>query len=295
MAINLNYLKTFSILSENRHFSKTAKKLNIAQPAVSRQIKELEKQLNVTLFLRDNKRVELTPQGKLFAEQLGPLITGLDNCLDGISNFNQEMTGEILFSAPKELGELLFIPFLKKFIKMYPFVKVDLRLGSTSQIQEQILSGEIDCGITLEPSLHENLSVFKLMAQKSFLVTNHKTDTTDIKYRNLKYIAYKKQDRLLQRFVQKQIRGISMTQIEIPLCLNSHRAIVDFLTDQKDLFAVLPYFSRSVKESLDKKKIKKVGSFELESDFFLTHPNWEYTPKLYTVFYKELKDYFKAL
>ena len=61
--LELRHLNYFQVVAEELHFSKAAKKLYITQPALSRQIKQLEKILNTTLFIRDKRNVELTKAG----------------------------------------------------------------------------------------------------------------------------------------------------------------------------------------------------------------------------------------
>lgn len=74
MDINLNFLRSFLELAETLNFSQAAKNLSMAQPGLSRQIKQLEESLQTTLFLRDNKRVRLTQEGQYLKNHITPLL-----------------------------------------------------------------------------------------------------------------------------------------------------------------------------------------------------------------------------
>jgi len=76
--MEIRHLKYFMVLAEELNFTRAAEKLFIAQPPLSRQIRELEQELNATLFNRNNKKVELTEAGKFYAKEIRQLLDTLD-------------------------------------------------------------------------------------------------------------------------------------------------------------------------------------------------------------------------
>ena len=72
--MELRHLKYFQIVANERSFTKAAEKLNISQPPLSRQIKDLENELGVKLFIRKYKNLELTKQGELFLDYANKII-----------------------------------------------------------------------------------------------------------------------------------------------------------------------------------------------------------------------------
>ena len=70
MNIDLELYKVFYIVAKNKHMTKASEELHISQPAISQSIKKLEDQLGGTLFLRSNKGMELTEEGKMFMNML---------------------------------------------------------------------------------------------------------------------------------------------------------------------------------------------------------------------------------
>lgn len=72
--MELRHLKYFQIVANERSFTKAAEKLNMSQPPLSRQIKDLENELGVKLFVRKYKNLELTKQGELFLNYANKII-----------------------------------------------------------------------------------------------------------------------------------------------------------------------------------------------------------------------------
>ena len=72
--MELRHLKYFQIVANERSFTKAAEKLNMSQPPLSRQIKDLENELGVKLFIRKYKNLELTEQGELFLDYANRII-----------------------------------------------------------------------------------------------------------------------------------------------------------------------------------------------------------------------------
>ena len=72
MNVNLELYRIFYVVAKHKHMTKASEELCISQPAISQSIKKLEDQLGGTLFLRSNKGMELTEEGKMFFEYLSP-------------------------------------------------------------------------------------------------------------------------------------------------------------------------------------------------------------------------------
>jgi DNA-binding transcriptional LysR family regulator len=76
--MELRHLRSFAVLAEERHFGRTAQRLHLAQPALSQQVKQLERELGITLLNRTTRRVELTEAGRRFAERARSVLGSVE-------------------------------------------------------------------------------------------------------------------------------------------------------------------------------------------------------------------------
>ena len=95
MNIDLELYKVFYIVAKNKHMTKASEELHISQPAISQSIKKLEDQLGGTLFLRSNKGMELTEEGKMFYEYVKGALKLINNAENEFTSFKDLTRGEI--------------------------------------------------------------------------------------------------------------------------------------------------------------------------------------------------------
>lgn len=268
MDINLNFLRSFLELAETLNFSQAAKNLSMAQPGLSRQIKQLEESLQTTLFLRDNKRVRLTQEGQYLKNHITPLLLGLNETLGEVKRLSDKISGRITIACPLEIGEFLISPLAAQFLEIYPDIEVALRFVSMEQSQKMLLNGEADFAIGLDFADQENIRSYSFVKQKSYLLCSNKDfNVEDVK--DLNYAGYHYEDPLIIKFVKSYSPKLSVGNINIKFSANSHSAIVDYLIKTPNVVGVLPYYSKPVIKALDNKELFMIEDYLLSSDLFL--------------------------
>jgi len=268
MDINLNFLNSFIELANTLNFSQAAKNLSMAQPGLSRQIKQLEEGLQTSLFLRDNKRVTLTQEGVYLKNTLSPLLKNLNESLSEVKRLSEKVSGRITIACPLEIGEYLISPLAAKFMEIHPEVQISLRFVSMDQALSMLLKGEADFGIGIEFPDQENIRSYSFVKQSSYLLSSNPSfDVSDVK--DLEYAGYHFEDPLIIKFVKSFSPKLSIGNINIKFSANSHNAIVDYLISHPSKVGVLPYYSKPVVDALENNKLFKVGDYQLSSDLFL--------------------------
>jgi DNA-binding transcriptional LysR family regulator len=125
--IELRHLRYFVAVAEELHFRRAATRLRVAQPALSKQVCQLERLLGVVLLRRTNRRVELTSAGKLFLEEAKRTLAQAELAVATVQGAAEGEIGRlrIAYGATSELG--LLPDVLPRFLRRYPRVAVDLQ------------------------------------------------------------------------------------------------------------------------------------------------------------------------
>ena len=284
MNVNYNHLIYFKHLAETLSFSRTAEHFKVAQPAISKTIKNLESDLGYDLFNRNNKVVTLSREGqRLYNEIIGPM-TKITGALVKKSQ-QHEISGEIRLGCLREYGEFKVSKLIRDFLKKYPEVRIKLVFDGDFELLKLLKEGGLDLMIGVSSIDQENISSFKLVSQKSFLLTSIKSKKeTFNKLSQIRFIKYRENDPLIKSYVEKYHPKISRAKIKNMMTVNSHQSIVDALIHIPGTYAVLPSMSAPIDLALRQKKLRMVESKSLKSDLFITHWHQSFKDELFEVF-----------
>jgi len=144
MKITLRQMEIFLEVAHIGHLTKVAEKMGLSQSAVSMSIKELENIIGYKLFDRINKKLALNEKGRAFAEAIAPLVSKLNDIEEEFRN--DENNGELLIGVSTTIADYLIPPIICDYMKSYPQVKVNLKIGNTREIVDLIESGSVDLG-----------------------------------------------------------------------------------------------------------------------------------------------------
>ena len=149
--MELRHLRYFLAVGEALNFTKAAARLRVAQPALSRQIQDLEDEIGVDLLHRSSRGVTLTAEGKLFLEEVRELLKHADESIERVRALARGEYGELHIGyAPVPSTEIL-PPTLAAFQKAVPRVKVLLHDLSSDQLIAGLRNGTLELAIMVEP------------------------------------------------------------------------------------------------------------------------------------------------
>ena len=158
--MNLQQLRYLNeIVRCNLNISAAADALYTSQPGISKQIKLLEAELGIDIFVRNGKRlVAITEPGKAILDIAQRMLHDTENLKQVSQEFHSQDSGHLTIATTHTQARYALPPVVKQFIKRYPGVKLGLHQGNPTQIAEQVLSGEADIGIATESlSLYDEL------------------------------------------------------------------------------------------------------------------------------------------
>ncbi len=158
--MNLQQLRYLNeIVRQRLKISDAANALYTSQPGISKQIKLLEEELGIEIFVRNGKRIAaITEPGKAVLAIAQRMLHDADNLKQVGQEFHSQGSGHLTIATTHTQARYALPAVVKQFIKRYPGVKLGLHQGNPSQIAEQVLSGEADIGIATESlSLYDDL------------------------------------------------------------------------------------------------------------------------------------------
>lgn len=155
MNLNLTHLVNFIQVAERGNVSKAAAYLNIAQPALSRQIQALETLLDTALLQRSNSGVEPTEDGKLFLEHARRIQKECASAIQSVRSNRENPSGSIYLGVPSAYSVSLVPPLIQEMRKCYPNITVHVVEGFSRAIYEWLLSGRLDLAILYDSRAHQ--------------------------------------------------------------------------------------------------------------------------------------------
>ncbi len=161
-----NLYKIFIYLYEQKSISKVARLLYISQPAISYNLKELEKQLGYTLFYRNARGIKPTLEAKALYSYISKAFNIIRNGEEHVKNLNNPNIGCIKIGTPSHIGTFFLSSFIINFRKMYPGVKFELISKSTADMIEMLETREINLMIDTMPLMSNNKTIKRIALSK---------------------------------------------------------------------------------------------------------------------------------
>jgi len=168
--MDLKQLDYFVKTAEAKGFSRAASQLNIAQSALSRQIRLLEEELDVVLLTRHGRGVELTPAGKRLFDQAQSLLQQARQMRDTVIAEATEPHGELHLGLPAGLATNVGADILLALRERFPRIQVKIVVGPTARMRELLTSSQLDIGILGAGESEERIEIEPLRAAKLHLV-----------------------------------------------------------------------------------------------------------------------------
>ncbi|MGB1308852.1 MAG: hydrogen peroxide-inducible genes activator [Oceanihabitans sp.] len=175
-------------VAENKNFTKAAEKCFVTQPTLSMQIQKLEDELNILIFDRSKKPIELTEVGKKIVNQAKNIVNESYRIQDIVDQEKGFIGGEFKLGIIPTIMPTLLPMFLKTFIKKYPKVKLKIEELTTEEIISRINEGHLDAAIAATPLQNESIKERVLYFEPfvGYLPKNHrlyekkKIETSDL-------------------------------------------------------------------------------------------------------------------
>ena len=146
--MNLNHLAIFHAVAQDGSMTLGAERLDISQPAVSKQVQELERVLGVHLFDRIGRRVHLSQAGEILADYARRLFALAHEAETAMADVRGAGRGRLAIGASTTIGTYLLPGVVAEFWRRHPRVELLVRIENTEQVHHRLAGHELDLGLT---------------------------------------------------------------------------------------------------------------------------------------------------
>ena len=247
MISNLEYYKVFYYVAKYGSVTKAAGELAISQPAVSQALKQLERQLEVTLFYRAAKGVKLTSEGQLLYNYVEKGYEQIELGVRKVRELQNLELGEIRIGASDMTLQFYLLPYLEKFHEKYPEIKVTVTNAPTPETLQYLRDGKIDFGIVSTP-FHEGADL-KMTTVR---------EIEDVFVAGRRFIAYKNKTLDLQ-----ELEKLPMICLEPNTSTRSY--MDDFLI--RNNVSIQPEFELATSDMIVQFALRNLGVASVVKDF----------------------------
>lgn len=247
MISNLEYYKVFYYVAKYGSVTKAAGELAISQPAVSQALKQLERQLEVTLFYRAAKGVKLTSEGQLLYNYVEKGYEQIELGVRKVRELQNLELGEIRIGASDMTLQFYLLPYLEKFHEKYPEIKVTVTNAPTPETLQYLREGKIDFGIVSTP-FHEGTDL-KMTTVR---------EIEDVFVAGRRFIAYKNKTLDLQ-----ELEKLPM------ICLEQNTSTRSYMDDFliRNNVSIQPEFELATSDMIVQFALRNLGVASVVKDF----------------------------
>ncbi|NHF74628.1 LysR family transcriptional regulator [Paracoccus xiamenensis] len=168
--MDIRQLRNFIQIVELSSITAAAEHLRIAQPALSRQVKALEEELNVVLLRRHGRGVMPTEEGLRLARRAKAIIEEIDNLAGDLTGDQRLLTGTVTLGLPPTVAEILATHMIERTMQNFPEVKLRIVSGFSGHVQDWLLRGKIDLGVAYEGQKSTLIKSQPILLEQLFLI-----------------------------------------------------------------------------------------------------------------------------
>lgn len=163
--MNFRHLECFVAVAEHLHFTRAAEQLEIAQPALSQQIRKLEQDLGVELFRRNNRKVELSEFGRSLLPRARQLLNQASIARREIKEMAGLARGHLRVGASGTIAAFLLPDILARYRDLYPNIVIEIVQRRSEPILDLVETGKLDIGIIRLPFRRTKLEITPIFTE----------------------------------------------------------------------------------------------------------------------------------
>jgi LysR family transcriptional regulator, nitrogen assimilation regulatory protein len=168
--MDLKQLEYFVRVAELGSFTRAAVELDVAQPALSRQVRLLEVELRQALLVRNGSGAVPTEAGKVLLEHGRGILHQVQRARDDLGRMRGGLSGRVALGLPSSLARVLAVPLIRAFREAMPEAKLSISEGLSASLQEGLATGRLDIVVLYNAQASRELDVTPLVEEELLLV-----------------------------------------------------------------------------------------------------------------------------
>jgi DNA-binding transcriptional LysR family regulator len=297
LPFTLQQLRILKAVATEKNFTKAAQVLHLSQPSLSKQIKTLEKNLDILLINRENNKISLTENGKVFLQYSERILALCEESCRALIDLKNGDRGNLTVGASQTIGTYLMPRVLALFAQNYPQLDLKVQVNSTRLIANNVLNREIDIAVVggeIPNELKKILTIKDFVEDELSLIISksHPFATKKrIKKENLYYLNFitLNSNSTIRKFIDTILiqNGIETNQLKVIMQFNSIEGIKTAVS--LGLGAAFVSSSAIEKEiELKTIEILKIDNLRITRRLSIISNPKSYKSKAFDLFYNEL-------
>ncbi len=277
--MNFHQLKIFYTVAQLQSITAAAFDLRLTQPAVSQQIKALEKELGIALFERGGPKLRLTQAGEAFHRCTVTILHAKDEAERTIAELGAASKGKLVLGANTTGGMYLLPRIVRAFKENHPETEIILQIESTQWLYEKILENVVDLALVGGPTEDRRFGVEAVCLDRLALIVSpsHRlANAAKVLLKNLKDLPFivPAQGSRTRQFVERRLKEAGITP-NVVMQLMGTEAVKRAVAANLGIGFVSQYAVEG-KGPLDELKVISVDDFELRRDMELIYRKNKY-------------------
>lgn len=232
--MDFKQIEAFISVARLKSFSKAANNIYLSQPTISSHISSLEKELNIQLFDRNSKEVNLTPAGRCFLDYAVDIINTRNNAINCLCDFDNNISGTLVLGASTTPCNTIVPSLVNRFSAEYPHIKFNIIEQSSGEIIQDIIDLNCEIGIVGSLNSNEKIKSYCLMEDELLVISspslNLPKELTLDEFLKYKIILREKNSATRKTFEDvMQEKGLNSGKINLCCEVNNLDTLIQFV------------------------------------------------------------------
>lgn len=230
--LNLSEMQVFVVAAETENFSEAARRLHLSQPSVSHQIRSLENDLGVELFLRSGRGVALTDAGEVLLSMARELLDLSRRIEETMRSLEGQVVGHLVIGCTSTAGKYVLPLVAAAFSQYHPNVQVTIEMCNCASVVDPLLAREVHLGVSSTKIVHRDMECQPFFTDHVVLVVPadhpfaHHPPVRPIELLDQPFIL-REEGSSTCRMVQERLaeHGLSLDQLQVVMVIGNAEAI----------------------------------------------------------------------